>query len=143
MSFASRRKRLLSLSWLRRPPEAAHLRLGRRGERLAARFLKRRHHHILARNFRCAAGEIDLICAHENALVFVEVKTRAHTEDTDPEPSIHPQQWRRIERAARYFLRHSAAADRAARFDVITIAWPERGRPQIEHYPDAYQPGHS
>lgn len=59
---------------------APHLALGRRGERLAASFLRREHHFkVLYRNFRCAhGGEIDLVCRDRaaNALVFVEVKTR-------------------------------------------------------------------
>ena len=45
--------------------------LGRRGERVAARFLKRRGYRILHRNWRCPSGEIDLVCADGATLVFV------------------------------------------------------------------------
>ncbi len=114
--------------------------MGRRGERAAARFLKRRHHHILVRNYRCVAGEIDLICSHADTIVFVEVKTRTSDTAEDPQEALRKRQWTRIENAARYFLMHRRAQDRPCRFDVITVVWPIRGSPRIEHFPDAFQP---
>ncbi|MEK7756799.1 MAG: YraN family protein, partial [Planctomycetota bacterium] len=50
--------------------------MGRQGERAAARYLRRRCYRILARNYRCFAGEIDLIASQAATIVFVEVKTR-------------------------------------------------------------------
>lgn len=117
--------------------------MGRRGERAAARFLKRRHHHILVRNYRCVAGEIDLICSHGDTIVFVEVKTRTSDTAEDPQEALRKRQWTRIENAARYFLMHRRAQDRPCRFDVITVVWPIRGSPRIEHFPDAFQPRRS
>lgn len=118
----------------------AHLQLGRRGERLAARYLRRRHHRILARNYDIPAGEIDLICAENETLVFVEVKTRSSDQAQDLADAVRFTQWQRIERAARCFLGHPASTDRPVRFDLITVLWPEHGKPVIEHYRDVHQP---
>lgn len=138
MSFASLRERLRHLSWRGRRRNRRHL-LGRRGERVAARYLSRRRYRILTRNYRCDAGEIDLICLDAGAVVFVEIKTRTSDQAQDLQESIRPNQWRRIENAARYYVMQHSLTDRACRFDVVTVLWPQRGAPKIEHFVDAFQ----
>jgi putative endonuclease len=142
VNFESIRKRLGSLRWPARRLDQ-RLRLGRRGERAAARHLKAKRHRILARNYRCPAGEIDLICAHRDTIVFVEVKTRADDTAEDPQEALHPTQRRRIENAARSFLAQTSTQNRPCRFDVVTVIWPPRGSPCIEHFEDAFQPARS
>ncbi len=147
MNFAFIRRRLRSLSSLAPRRDRRHG-LGRRGERAAARYLRRKHHHILARNYRCAAGEIDLISAGEidlisadgDTLVFVEVKTRSSDTAEDPQETFRRAQWKRVERAARFFLMERSAQDNACRFDLVTVVWPPHGSPQIEHFEDVFQP---
>jgi putative endonuclease len=139
VSFAFLRKRLRNLSWLRRRRDRRHA-LGSRGERLAARSLKRRGHRIIARNYRSPAGEIDLITQDDETLVFVEVKTRTSDDAADLQEAIGPTQRRRIEHAARYFLMRQSAHDHPCRFDVITVLWPAHGSPKIEHFEDAFAP---
>lgn len=138
MSFASIRKRLQSPSWLTRWRDPAH-RLGLRGERVAARFLKRRRYRVLVRNYRCAAGEIDLICRHADTIVFVEVKTRSGDSAQDTQETVSAAQWRRVENAARCYLVKTASQHRPCRFDFVTILWPPNKTPRVEHFPDAYQ----
>lgn len=140
MSFASIRKKLLSLC---SPPQARdpRHRLGARGERAAARHLRKLRYRIVARNYRCESGEIDLICTDDDTIVFVEVKTRSSDDAQDPREAIRPSQWRRVHSAARYFLMERSAQNQPCRFDVVTVVWPARGSPQIEHFPDAFQPG--
>ena len=58
---------------------ARHLTTGQTGEDLAAAFLTEKGMRVVERNFRCAAGEIDLICRSGELLIFVEVKTRSGT----------------------------------------------------------------
>jgi putative endonuclease len=114
--------------------------LGRRGERAAARHLKRHRYRILARNYRSVAGEIDLIASQRETIVFVEVKTRSCT---DPENDLSPVrsfQQRRIERAARFFLLQPGARDRPYRFDIVTVVLSPDDEPQIEHREDAFGP---
>lgn len=132
------RRRLRSLRWLPRRPSWNFL-LGSRGERATAKYLKRRGYRVLLRNYRCQAGEIDLICRHDDFLVFVEVKTRAADDAADIAEAVSEVQWRRIEKAARYFLLQHPVANCTYRFDLVTLVWPDRGPPVIEHFEDAYR----
>lgn len=142
MNFASIRKRLLGLSWPARRLDPRLL-LGRRGERAAARYLKRRQHRILARNYRCSAGEIDLISADRDTIVFVEVKTRSSDQAQEPNEALRPGQRRRIEHAAKCFLMERSAQNRPCRFDVVTVLLRDGGSPRVEHFEDAFRPGYS
>lgn len=139
MNFASIIKRLRSLSWPQRPRNA-NLRLGIRGERAAASYLKRHRHRIVARNYRCPAGEIDLICRDGETIVFVEVKTRSGDAPIDPREVVRPDKWRRVERTARYYLTRRSGPNPPIRFDLVSVHWPEGGTPRIEHFEDAYCP---
>lgn len=127
------------LLWRRRRPEG-HLDFGARGERIAARSLRRAGHRVIARNYRCPAGEIDLITAHRGELVFVEVKSRSSDEHQDLLDTVRPAQWRRVERAARYYLMSHTAGDPPCRFDMVTVVWPRDGGPNVEHLVNAYEP---
>ena len=122
------------------PASDAHLRLGSRGEKLAARHLRRLGYKILARRYDCPAGEIDLIAADGRTLVFVEVKTRTESDGpTDPTYGIRTPQQQRITRAAQYFLREMQVKTRPCRFDIVTVTWRAAGKPTVEHFPDAFQ----
>ncbi len=142
MNYGFIRKKLRNLSWPA-PRRDQTLLLGRRGERAAARYLKHQHFHVLVRNFHCVAGEVDLICSLGDTLFFVEVKTRTSDDAEDIQDALREAQRRRIENAARYFLMRRSSRDRPCRFDVVTVVWPARGSPRIEHFPDAFQPRRS
>ncbi len=82
------------------PSKPAHLRLGARGEKLAARYLRRHGFKVLYRNFRGRhGGEIDLVCRERDTLVFVEVKTRTREDFGRPLEAVGPQA------AAAHFVR--------------------------------------
>ena len=111
--------------------------LGDRGERAAARFLRRRGLRVLTRGYRTRLGEIDLIARDGDTLVFVEVKARRQGV---PAEAVTPEKQRRITLAALHFLRKHGLLDVRSRFDVVAIVWPdERGQPQIEHFPNAFE----
>jgi len=119
---------------------------GRAGERTAERYLKQHGHRILARNVTYRQGEVDLV-THEKrsgTICFVEVRSRALDGEADagvePEETITAAKRRRIIAAAKTFLTQRRAADRPVRFDVITVrfAGDGRGRPDIRHYPAAF-----
>jgi putative endonuclease len=104
--------------------EPEHLALGRRGERDAARFLRRNGYKILYRNFRGKrGGEIDLVCRDRraNALVFVEVKTRSGEDFGRPLDAVDRRKRRRIVRGAMAWLRMLGMPDIVFRFDVVEI----------------------
>jgi putative endonuclease len=110
--------------------------LGGRGERLAARHLRRRGMRIITRGYRTPHGEIDLIARDGDTLVFVEVKTRRHGQ---PAEAVTPEKQRRLTLAALRFLKQHRLLDVPCRFDVVAIVWPDdRKPPLVEHYRDAF-----
>ena len=68
---------------------SARAALGGAGERLAAGWLEARGYRVLARNWRCVYGELDLIAEEADELVFVEVKTRRGVAHGVPEEASH------------------------------------------------------
>lgn len=111
--------------------------LGRDGERLAARHLRRLGMKILVRNHRAPTGEIDLIARDGDCLVFVEVKTRR---EGIPAEAVTPEKQRRITLAALHFLRRYRALEVRSRFDIVAIVWPVgSSRPTIDHLPNAFE----
>ena len=99
---------------------------GQRAETLAAWWLRLKGYRILARGFRVAAGEIDLIARRGRLLALVEVKARPSLEQAGA--ALLPRQRERIARAAEVFLqRHPGLAGLDLRFDVVLLApgrWP-------------------
>ncbi|NMQ26407.1 YraN family protein [Candidatus Accumulibacter phosphatis] len=95
---------------------------GLRAERLAAAFLERNGLSILARNYRCRGGEVDLICEDRQVLVFVEVRLRRNTSYGGAAASITRAKQSRIILAARHYLAsHSARREPECRFDCLLL----------------------
>ena len=99
--------------------------IGKRGERIAARYLRRHGHRILARNLHCGKNELDLIAKNREFLVFVEVKTRSfltreEAADHPPALAVHAEKRRRTIEAARQYLREHPT-NRIPRLDVIEV----------------------
>jgi putative endonuclease len=114
--------------------------LGRRGEDAAARFLKRLGYVILARGHRDNIGEIDLIAVDGRTLVFIEVKTRTSHDAGHPADAVDDAKQRRLTRLALSYMKRHDLLDCKARFDVVAVTWPNRGRPIIEHFQNAFEP---
>ena len=111
--------------------------LGDRGERAAALHLRRKGMRVIVRGYRTRLGEIDLIARDGDTLVFVEVKSRRRGV---PAEAVTPEKQRRITLAALYFLRKHGLLEVRSRFDIVAVLWPdERGEPQIEHIPNAFE----
>jgi putative endonuclease len=107
----------------RRRHWSPHLALGRRGEDLAHRFLRKQGYVILARNYRLASGdaEADLIARDGDHLVVVEVKTRENEDFGPPDRAISPDKRRHLLRVAAAWARKTGAARDAVRCDVVTV----------------------
>lgn len=116
------------------PPEEA---LGQRGENVAAKHLRNSGLKILVRNFRCQAGEIDIVARDGKTIVFVEVKTRTK-DDPAPEENVNNPKRHQITKAARHYMNRYGSPQPPARFDVVAIVWPTGRQPQIRHSPDAF-----
>jgi putative endonuclease len=120
---------------LRRP-----VRLGPRGEALAARHLKRLGYKIVARGARGQLGELDLVAVDGRTVVFVEVKTRESHDGGHPAEAVDADKQRRLTRLAVGFLKRHDLLECASRFDVVAVTWPAgRRRPLVEHIRDAFE----
>jgi putative endonuclease len=111
-----------------------------RGEKLAARYLRRQGFKVLYRNFRGRqGGEIDLICRDRDTLVFVEVKTRTREDFGRPLEAVNRQKQRRISLGGLAWLRLLGNPDILFRFDVVEVVIAEGAAPRIELVRDAFQ----
>jgi putative endonuclease len=112
--------------------------LGDRGERAAARHLRKCGLRVITRGYRTTRGEIDLIARDGDTLVFVEVKTRRTGQ---PAEAVTPEKERRLTLAALQFMRRYRLLEQRCRFDVVAVVWPDADRePLIEHFVNAFQP---
>ena len=119
------------------------LSLGERGERAAARLLRRLGYHVVTTRRRHRYGEIDIIAVDNDVegrtVVFVEVKTRRSERLGRPAEAIDAARQARLTRAALAFLKSHGLLEYASRFDVIEVIWPaEAQRPTIRHIRDAF-----
>lgn len=96
-------------------------RTGQMAENAAARFLEQRRLAVLARNYRCRGGEIDLVCRDGRTLVFVEVRLRRNAGFGGAAASITAAKQRRIVLAAQHYLAASGKHDPDCRFDCVLI----------------------
>ncbi len=126
------------VSWWRRwRPEPS---LGERGERAAAKFLRRLGYHIVDRRHRTALGEIDLVAVDGRTVVFVEVKTRQTHDAGAPHEAIDPAKQARLSRLALAYLKRHDLLECQARFDVVAVTWHHgEARPTIEHFLHAFE----
>jgi putative endonuclease len=105
----------------KRRPRTPQARLGASGERLAAHLLETQGYRLVANNWRCIYGELDLIAEDGPELVFVEVKTRRGSRLGSPEEAITAAKRQRLILAAQSYLAESGAEQRPYRFDVVAI----------------------
>lgn len=111
--------------------------LGKIGENLACRELERRGYSILARRYRHAGAEIDIVARDGLALVFVEVKAREGREFGDGAEAVTRRKRRRIAMAATDYLVRHQKGECPCRFDVVSVMLND-GEPQIEVIPNAF-----
>ena len=107
--------------------------VGAYGERLAERHLVNQGLEVLARNWRCRDGEVDLILRDGDDVVFCEVKTRRSPTFGTPAEAIRPGKVRTLRRLAGRWLAESAAHPREIRFDVVEVLPQRRGAALVEH----------
>ena len=112
--------------------------LGKEGERVAELYLKHKGYKLVERNYRCSAGELDLIVLDRRVVVFVEVKTRSGHGFGSPLEAVEFHKQRKMIQAAQYFLSEKRLHQRDARFDVVGISWPGR-EPVVEHIENAFE----
>lgn len=115
--------------------------LGRWGESLAAEYLQKKRYTIVAANYRCRMGEIDLIAENRKCLVFVEVKLRKSAKFAQAMEFVDLKKQEKIKQAALLYLAQNST-EKPTRFDIIEVYAPEgleTKKPKITHLEDAFQ----
>lgn len=115
-------------------------RVGQRGEKLAAEELQRQGMTILARNWTCSVGEIDIIAEESDGagrtVVFCEVKCRTGVGYGEPLEAITYAKVRKLRQLAAEWLRQADVAPEAARIDAIGVVLEPRRPPRLTHVRD-------
>lgn len=115
-------------------PAAAHLRLGRNGEDLAAPYLVEEEGLVvLSRNWRCREGELDLVATDGRRLIVCEVKTRTSTRYGTPAEAVTDEKAHRIRRLASRWMARYGVKHCERRFDLISVLWRPGRIPEIDH----------
>lgn len=94
---------------------------GRKAEEAAARYLEKKGYQKLKGRYRCRFGEIDLIMKDGDQLVFVEVKFRKNSDFGTPAEAVSQAKQRKLQLAARSYLREIGTEDLVCRFDLVEI----------------------
>lgn len=118
----------------------APLPLAIRGERAAAKYLRRHGYTIVATRSRSALGELDIVAVQGRTVVFVEVKTRRSHRTGHPAEAVDGPKQRQLSRVALGYLKRHGLLSYPARFDVVAVTWPDgQKRPDVRHYPAAFE----
>ena len=112
--------------------------LGKRGEEAATCFLERREYEILDRNWKCIAGEADIVALQDDTLCFIEVKTRKDAQKGFPSEAVDTRKRSRYERIAACYLKDYDYADVRVRFDIIAILVLGEDRAFLRHHLNAF-----
>jgi putative endonuclease len=102
----------------------------------AEAFLRRLGLLIVARNYRCEVGELDLIARQGDELIFVEVRSRADDGAGGASMAVGPSKQAQIARVAQWYVAQQRPEFSTCRFDVVAITGDE-----LEHFVDAFRPG--
>lgn len=107
------------------------------GERAAWHLYRDRGYRLVARNWRCRVGELDLVVERGGTLVFCEVKARASAV-AGPFDAVTPAKQRKVRTVAEAFLVATRARPQACRFDVASVVLDRAGAPRVHLFEDAF-----
>ena len=107
--------------------------LGRYGEDVAARHLAEAGLVVLERNWRCQAGELDIVAREGDVLVVCEVKTRRSLAYGSPLEAVTPVKAARLRRLAARWLAERGFRPATVRFDVVGVLQDGHGPAQVQH----------
>ncbi|MCR6711346.1 MAG: YraN family protein [Demequina sp.] len=112
---------------------AAKDEIGRHGERVVARLLEEHGWEVLARNWRCPMGELDIVAVDGECLVAVEVKTRRSAQFGSPQEAVTAAKLGRLRRLVGAWLAAQDRRFREIRIDVCAVTLPRSGAAVVEH----------
>ena len=118
---------------------AEHLEAGRRAEAFGRRYLERQGLHLLASNYRCRLGELDLVMRDDQIVIVVEIRYRQRPQPVAPAVTVDWRKQRRIVRTTRHFLmRHPRLTALPLRFDILALVG-DLDRPKIQWMRGAFR----
>ena len=112
--------------------------LGKEGEKIALRYLKRMGYQIIERNYRCKFGEVDIIAKDGKFLSFVEVRSGRNFIFNTPKESITKRKQQQISKVALNYIKRYQLTETEARFDVVSIKFSPLEE-NIELIKDAFE----
>ena len=120
----------MAWNWLRKLAvnPTTKMALGERGEKFAARYLRRHGYRILVRRFKTRSGEIDIVCRQGEWLVFVEVKTRKSDDYGAPSEAVTKDKQKHMSRVALDYLRLLDHPRIRFRFDIVEVILQDGAR---------------
>jgi len=107
--------------------------VGRRGEAAVERHYVGHGYRVVARNWRCRIGELDLVLTRGGTLVVCEVKTRRGTEYGTPLEKVTRDKAERLRRLAARWMALNDVHPGDVRIDLVAVVRPPRGRAEVEH----------
>lgn len=117
---------------------AEHNDLGKRGEDLAAKMLRKKGYTILERNWRFGDMEVDIIARKDKCIVFAEVKTRSDDGWMYPEEAVDQKRRQRMKQVANAYVKYRRI-DLDVRYDIVAVVLNGE-RCDINHIEDAFMP---
>ncbi len=105
-----------------------HLKVGKQGERLALKFLKKQGYKIITTNYRCPVGEIDIVASCASVLVFLEVKTRSSDKFGPPQLAVTTVKQKKLSQLALFYLSEHKISKQDCRFDVVAVRLTPAGK---------------
>ena len=113
--------------------------IGNIGEEMAVKKLKKLGYKIIARNFSCKMGEIDIIANDGEYLVFVEVRLRSRNSYGTAAETVDKYKQRKIIKTAEVYMMKTNSSFAPSRFDVVAISADDKGKYEIEVIKDAFR----
>lgn len=115
-----------------------NLKIGLRGEQLAARYLRKNKYRIIAANYSTKLGETDIIAEKDNIICFIEVKTRSPGQMLAPSEAVDRRKQENLQTNAAAFLKAHKIPDNNFRFDIIEVILHDLFTADINHIKNAF-----
>lgn len=111
--------------------------LGNRGEDAVCRYIEKYGYRVVARNFRCPKGEIDIIAENDSVIAFIEVKSRKENSMVSGAEAVNSRKKLRIIKTAAWYS-YKAPLFKQARFDIAEVILKDDIPSLIRYYKDAF-----
>jgi putative endonuclease len=110
--------------------------LGKKGEEIAGKYLIKSGYKIIEKNYRTKYGEIDLICEKDDAIIFIEVRTKTNSDYILPEESITSKKIEHLKKSSLEFLSNSKGKYKNIKFEFIGILFLTDENYKLNHLRD-------